>query len=480
MKICRFILEKTQVYDPRGSVRLCGWASSFVGRLTENTMEEIWNGEKARKIFKQLSEGDYSICDHYACPYLAAEDKEVPLIEIDEIPKMPTHLWLGYEEVCNYKCTVCWHPTSPLFNNVNSQVKSMRETIEKNLAPILPYVKHISAQGCGELFASKNILKILANWRPVSPKEECSVGLESNGSLFNEKNWKQIENLGQYKLSVAITVMSFDEPAYQFLSGTRLTISNLENNLRFIKSLREKGIINRLQIATVIQERNFRMLPEFTRRCIEEFGADSVRLRPYIPTNSALPEVKWLNDVKNINHPYHKEYVEMLQDPIFKHPNVDNWGMLDENYKWDLPYKVALNNEVKLRQVENKILSQFILNESVLDGLVTYLINRNEPVNLYKANPMGLFIAKKLIKSDCKLNYIIDFELKGSFHGVPIVPPDSVPPPYGRVLLYLQNCRLTKKLCINFAIADSAGILSGCNHFLKINKFYDILPNQLL
>ena len=467
MKICRFILEKTQVYDPRGSVRLCGWASSFVGRLTENTMEEIWHGEKAQKFFKTLANQDYSLCDARSCPYLAADNKEVPLVEIDEIPKMPTTLWLGYEEVCNYKCTVCWHPTSPLFNNVSSQVKSMRETIEKNLAPILPYVKHISAQGCGELFASKNILKILANWRPVSPKEECSVGLESNGSLFNEKNWKQIENLGQYKLSVSITVMSFDEPAYQFLSGTRLTISNLENNLRFIKSLREKGIINRLNIATVIQERNFRMLPEFTRRCIEEFGADSVRLRPYIPTNSALPEVKWLNDVKNINHPYHKEYVEMLKDPIFKHPNVDNWGMLDENYKWDLPYKVALNNEVKLRQVENKILSQFILNESVLDGLVTYLINRNEPVNLYKANPMGLFIAKKLIKSDCKLNYIIDFELKGSFHGVPIVPPDSVPPPLRKGSIILTELQVDQKALYQLRNSGFSGDFIGMQSLLE-------------
>ena len=33
--------------------------------------------------------------------------------------------------------------------------------------------------------------------------------LETNGSLFNEKNWSYISNLGQYHLSVSITVLSF-------------------------------------------------------------------------------------------------------------------------------------------------------------------------------------------------------------------------------------------------------------------------------
>lgn len=427
MKICRLILEKTQIYDPRGSVRLCGWAQSFVGRLTENTMEELWNGEKAQKFFKMLANQDYSLCDARSCPYLAAEDKEVPLVEIDELPKMPTHLWLAYEEVCNYKCTVCAHCKNDFFNLHNEKIESMRKTIEKNLESVLPYVKFISAQGCGELFASKHILKLLADWRPVLPPEEIEVSLETNGSLFNEKNWKQIENLGQYNLSVAITVMSFDEHTYQVLSGTRMPISKLEDNLRFVKSLREKGVINHLQIATVIQERNFRTLPEFTRRCIEEFGADDVRLRPYIPYDPSPPETQFVSDIKNVNHPYHEEYVQILQDPIFKNPKADNWGTLNENYKWDLPYKAALNNELTLKKLENKILSTFIINESVLDSLVIYLRNRNEPVNLYKANPMGLLIAKKLIESNCKINYIMDLELRGNLKGVPIVPPNEVP-----------------------------------------------------
>ena len=116
MKICADCFRRTQIYDPWGSVRLCSWANSTIGSLAENTMEELWNGEIAQKVFRTLANEDYSLCRPHSCPYLNSSKKNVPLIEIDELPKMPTHLMLAYEEVCNYKCTVCAHCKDVLFN----------------------------------------------------------------------------------------------------------------------------------------------------------------------------------------------------------------------------------------------------------------------------------------------------------------------------------------------------------------------------
>ena len=177
------------------------------------------------------------------------------------------------------------------------------DKIEEELKKVFPHVKEISANGQGELFASKRTLKMLSEWKPLAPAKECKVSLETNGSLFDEEHWKQIENLGQYNLSVSVTVMSFDEYTYQQLSGVRYPISRIENNLRFIKSLREKGIINYLELATVVQERNFRQLPDFTRRCIEEFGADEVRLRYFLPWGKYSADIEWFADVRNPYHP---------------------------------------------------------------------------------------------------------------------------------------------------------------------------------
>ena len=66
--------------------------------------------------------------------------------------------------------------------------------------------------------------------------------LETNGSLFDEEHWKQIENLGKYKLNVAITIMSFEESVYQHLSGVNYPIEKIENNLRYVKNFARKGL----------------------------------------------------------------------------------------------------------------------------------------------------------------------------------------------------------------------------------------------
>ncbi len=187
-------------------------------------------------------------------------------------------------------------------------------------------MKFLAANGLGELFVSPHTLRLLSEWKPLAPPDEVTVLLETNGSLFDKKHWQQIENLGQYNLRVSITVMSFDEATYQYCSGTKLPISQIESNLRFVKSLREQGIINYLELATVVQERNFRTMPEFARRCIEEFGADIVRLRPFDDCGAQPPEVEWFMDVRGAYHPYHQEYLDVMKNPIFRHPKVSDWS----------------------------------------------------------------------------------------------------------------------------------------------------------
>ena len=65
-------------------------------------------------------------------------------------------------------------------------------------------------------------------------------------------------------------------------------IARIIENLKFVKKLRDEGQINYLEIAMVMQERNFRTVPEFIDRCINEFGADKVRIRRFLP-EKALP-----------------------------------------------------------------------------------------------------------------------------------------------------------------------------------------------
>ena len=79
----------------------------------------------------------------------------------------------------------------------------------------MPYVKEFSANGLGEFFVSESMNRVVSQWRPEEIPDAEFV-LETNGSLFTKENWRKIRNIGKANLKVAITVMSFDEMAYQY------------------------------------------------------------------------------------------------------------------------------------------------------------------------------------------------------------------------------------------------------------------------
>ncbi|MCI8466535.1 MAG: radical SAM protein [Lachnospiraceae bacterium] len=399
-KICERLLNFVQIYDHEGAVRLCAWLEDCrIGSLSCQNMKEIYHGEPANRLRKKLMNGDYSLCNIDACPYLAMGDIENHMVEIDAIPEYPEELYLAYENVCNYHCISCTVPETMVKNKMED-LKNGYDKIEEELKEVLPYVKKLGANGCGELFVSKRILKLLSEWKPLAPAEEISVSLETNGSLFDEEHWKQIENLGQYHLDVAVTVMSFDEQTYQLLSGTKLPISKIEDNLRFVKKLREQGIINYFEIATVVQERNFRTVPEFARRCVEEFGADYLRLRPYSPWGSQAPEIEWFMDIRNPQHPYYSEYKEMKRDKIFQHPRVHDWsGGLDTVCRREFPYKLS--------HVKEQILTELITNtESIVENL-RHNLNEKQIV-IYGLGNIGKSLVKILCGQGMKPVYILD------------------------------------------------------------------------
>ena len=402
MELCRRTIEFVQVINEEGEVRIYGWLKDggIIGRLTDNTMEEIYHSTEAELIRAYHANKDYSNCNPNACPFVANNNVEENFIQIDEVPQFPPALYLAYENVCNYRCVMCGvHDCRKCTDAVEREKKL--DKVDAELLKILPYVKKISANGLGELFVSKHTLKLLSEWRPIAEPAECSVVLETNGALFNEKNWSQISNLGQYHLEVAITVLSFDEDTYQELSGTKLPISNLIDNLCFVTSLRKKGIINHLTIATVYQEKNFRELPQFAKRCIEEFSADYVRLRP-VDVWGEDDMNCWLRDVRNEYHPYHKEFLEVMKDPIFKHPKVHDWGGGQPSGLGPEPY---VRMRAKYHLIEN-----IFCNENFAKEVANEV--ETEQVVVY-----GMTVVGKALTSMLKENYAIPFLLDRGMNG---------------------------------------------------------------
>lgn len=215
------------------------------------------------------------------------------------------------------------------------------------------------------------------------------MDLETTGSLFNEKNWEKIANLGQYHVSVYITIMSFEENTYQYLLGTTLPVENIIKNLHFVRRLREQGIINYVELATVVQERNFREMPSFVSRCLNEFAADAVRLRSiFVFDNGPMDHnVAWFSDVRNPHHPYHQEYLRVMKDPIFSNPKVYKWsGDLDSS----LGEHPGIKADRKLKEIKTKY------DDALIRCILPKLVGKNTII--YGAGVVGQMLAKVMLK----------------------------------------------------------------------------------
>lgn len=374
MKMCSRGVTFMQIINAEGDVRSCSWMSNpAIGNLVRDDMRTIMHSKRANEIYSSLLDGTYANCNRDNCPWLANNEIEKHLVDFDEIPDYPNELYLAYEGVCNYSCTCC--SSYDHMEETRCEDKSCKyDILEEKLKEILPHVRVIGANGRGELFASKRILKLLHDWEPLAPKEEIFVSLETNGSLFDEWHWKQIENLGQYNLAVAITIMSFEEPIYQYLSGTQLSISRLEDNLRFVKSLRDEGVINYLELATVLQEANFRQMVEFTDRCLNEFGADEVRIRPMMPHKKQDQNIQWFMDVRNPKHPYYEEYCKIMQHPIFQDKRVTLWSA-------DLPSDRGEHPGIKREKLQK--LADIMLNQDDILKMLKELAGETDLTDIF-------------------------------------------------------------------------------------------------
>lgn len=380
-KVCRRGLNDIWVNGADGNVRMCGWSNFFVGNLTEQSIEEIWHGERAEQFRKSMLDGSYRYCNHSKCPHCANNELQNNMVEY-EVPEYPGFCSLSYQLQCNYVCKFC---RTKHYIPCECERENYKK-IEQEIKKMTPHLKVLSANGAGEFFCSDSIIKLVND---ASFNKDIKFELESNGSLFNAHNWEKVSKLGQYDLSVAITLHSFNESTYQYLSGTNISVEQVVENLYFISELRRQGKINKFEIATVICERNFREMPEFVKKCLDNFAMDTIRLRFFEPYGVMDINTEWFYDVRNKYHPYHDEFVKVMEDPILKNEKVWKWQGDTESLQKENPYVLEHKNILAI--------SNMILQKNMSEKLRNYVKSlENSKIALYGANEVGMAFRKVL------------------------------------------------------------------------------------
>ncbi|MCI1965461.1 MAG: SPASM domain-containing protein [Oscillospiraceae bacterium] len=323
MKFCDRPFNSIHIL-PGGDVWACGWMHLKFGNLVSQSLPEVWNSKMAQKARESILDGSFRYCRKESCPFL--ENDSLPDLNEEQVrnqsilTEVPSQGSIACDFTCNHMCPSCrseiFQPTEKYENDLH--------TIISRLFPYINRFKKMTTNGNGEVFASKQLMEMLARLQPENP--DFQLNLETNGSLFDEAHWKQISHLEKYEISTTVTPNSFETDTFKYLSGGDADVDRLTHNLAFIRDLRDTGKINHYFVSIVVQDRNFRELPSFTKRCLEEFHVDEVVIKPVYQWFGMKEDVYWFKNVRNPLHPYFNEYREMLRDPVFDDRHVFFWG----------------------------------------------------------------------------------------------------------------------------------------------------------
>ena len=330
MKSCKKCFEYAYVFVG-GAVRFCPWNGIVIGNLKENTLEEIWHSPEAERVREAFVRGELLGCNEQYCPDCINEGTkrrldEEDILELDEaelkqlyddLPDLPLRLNLAYDERCNHVCPSCRHEIFCASKEYQNDLK----IITKNIEPYLEKAKWIATNGIGDLFASQEIMDMLSRFHPNDP--QCSIFIETNGVLFKE-NWNKIKHLSGYIRTVSVTPNSFDRETYKYLAG-KDDLEKFEESMAFITNLKHKGFIKRIRIIMVVQDSNFRQIPQFIQKSID-YDADDIIFRSIFQWFDLQEDEYLYKNVLNPCHPYHQEYLEVIKDPICQDPRVFDWG----------------------------------------------------------------------------------------------------------------------------------------------------------
>lgn len=384
---------------PDGDITMCGWNDMVIGNILKEDLYKIWNGKKAQQVRQSIINESYTYCRCVSCPYLENDsleelDKE-QIKELTQVIEDPVEFNLAYDFTCNHSCPSC---RNQIFLP-NEEYKENLKKIADILTPYLNKAKFINICGNGDVFSSPYLMNLLKN---INPKDRNLImSYETNGVLFDEDHWKELEHLHKYETNITVTPNSFNRSIYKYLCGGHDNLDKLLNNLMYIKSLREKEIINKFDISIVVQDRNYRELPSFIEKCIEDFNVDTIVVKPIYRWFELSEEEYWFKDILNPLHPYNKEYMEILNEPICKDDRVYYWGADNLHQCVEYPSMRFFNSFYILADLFNTENMQ----EKFEKVINKYSYNK---IAIYGASHIGKALYNTIKKFDISINFFID------------------------------------------------------------------------
>lgn len=278
----------TIILEPDGKVGMCRHKGNDfpIGNIKENSIAEIWNGEKARKWRREFLEGKPQNCavevKHRHCQHCPENNKLLDDIEVSEIQTRPIlKLTANFNGKCNLQCQMCdiWKLPNGLYNQINFWEPAKRD--------IFPYLKEVDMLS-GEPFIQADTYRLIDEISSINP--DCQWIFTTNA------HWKltaKIKNdLNKIKIkNIIISLDSLEEKTYykiRYPGKLKFVLDNIENFLIYNEGRQASGLNRiRFMLNFLVQKDNWKEIPQAIRYC-EERGIVPLITFLYEPSEFSL------------------------------------------------------------------------------------------------------------------------------------------------------------------------------------------------
>lgn len=311
------------------------WLPYKVGNIATAASEEaLWNSSEAKEIRASILDGSFRYCSRTLCEYI--NSRKLPLrAEITEpglaaqirennpVATAPARVVeLNHDNSCNLACPSC-RPEIRMAKP--AEFDRYNQAIPRTILPLLKNVSdYVYISGGGEAFASRHYRELLAQLN----KEDfpnLKIFLITNALLLNPRMWEKFQNLNGMFLRVAASIDAATKVTYERVRRPGKW-EDLLVGMDFLAAMRAGGQIPDLGMNFVVQQENFRELPEFIAWG-NHWGADNFWLQRMANYGSFTAAEFQSKDVCRPDHPDHEEFLEVLRDPLFQDPRI-HAGML--------------------------------------------------------------------------------------------------------------------------------------------------------
>jgi len=270
-KYCEKPFEYLEI-TPTGDCVLCcpAWLPNIIGNIYEESIIDIWNGEKANIIRQTILDGSYAYCSNTLCPPIVNNTlPDIVNIAQPYFKKFPQRIVLGIDESCNLLCPSC--RIGRISYTSGKKYDDKKTAFDRAINEIFaqPHNEPIQLMlnSSGDIFGSKIIREFMFNFDPT-PWPNLKLDIMTHGVLFTKKYWDRI-HLWHDRINTFN--ISFDAATEETYNKIRVggNWTTLLENCRLIYTNIDKYKL--LTIDFVVQDLNYKEMSAFIELVNREF-----------------------------------------------------------------------------------------------------------------------------------------------------------------------------------------------------------------